>query len=49
MEKYKEMVRSAEDITEELGDFISETVTDALIESFVNEELRTTSRSCTNT
>lgn len=40
LEKYKEMVRSAEDITEELGDFISETVTDALIESFVNEELK---------
>lgn len=40
LEKYKEMVRSAENITEELGDFISETVTDALIESFVNEELK---------
>lgn len=40
LEKYKEMVRSAEDITEELGDFIRETVTDALIESFVNEELK---------
>lgn len=40
LEKYKEMVRSAEDITEELGDFINETVTDALIESFVNEELK---------
>nr|DAY96007.1 MAG TPA: tail tape measure protein [Caudoviricetes sp.] len=40
LEKYKVMVRSAEDITEELGDFISETVTDALIESFVNEELK---------
>lgn len=40
LEKYKEMVRSAEDITEELGDFISETVTDVLIESFVNEELK---------
>lgn len=40
LEKYKEMVSSAEDITEELGDFISETVTDALIESFVNEELK---------
>lgn len=40
LDKYKEMVRSAEDITEELGDFISETVTDALIESFVNEELK---------
>lgn len=40
LEKYKEMVRSAKDITEELGDFISETVTDALIESFVNEELK---------
>lgn len=40
LEKYKEMVRSAEDITEELGDFISEIVTDALIESFVNEELK---------
>ena len=40
LEKYKEMMRSAEDITEELGDFISETVTDALIESFVNEELK---------
>lgn len=40
LEKYKEMVRSAEDITKELGDFISETVTDALIESFVNEELK---------
>lgn len=40
LEKYKEMVRNAEDITEELGDFISETVTDALIESFVNEELK---------
>lgn len=40
LEKYKEMVRSAEDITEKLGDFINETVTDALIESFVNEELK---------
>ena len=40
LEKYKEMVRSAEDITEELGYFINETVTDALIESFVNEELK---------
>lgn len=40
IDKYKEMVKSAEDITEELGDFISETVTDALIESFVNEELK---------
>ena len=40
LEKYKEMVRSAEDITEELGDFIGETLTDALTESFVNEELK---------
>lgn len=40
LDKYKEMIKDAESTTEDFADFIGETVSNALIESFVNEELK---------
>ena len=40
LDKYKEMIKDAETTTEDFADFIGDTVGNALIESFVNEELK---------